>query len=54
MLNLTTQQQRVLVVVILLLLFGWVVRAWRLAHPAVGTKGVATGLNAWSAGAATN
>ena len=31
--NLTAQQRRVLCIVILLLLFGWAVKAWRLAHP---------------------
>jgi hypothetical protein len=33
MINLTRQQQNALVLVILLLLTGWVVKAWRTAHP---------------------
>jgi hypothetical protein len=37
LINLTRQQQIVMVTVILLFLTGWVVKAWRTAHPPAQT-----------------
>jgi hypothetical protein len=39
MLQLTKQEQTVLIIVILLLLTGWVVRAYRTAHPPNSSPG---------------
>jgi hypothetical protein len=54
MLNLTSQQQKVLCGMILLLLFGWVVKAWRQAHPPATASGAAAGIRNQSAGVTTN